>query len=274
MNNILLLISFIIGSIGMGIAQPAIKEELKNTSYPRQGNDNLKKEWNNGSGGIIQSSDNSDEYVIENKQAYSDSILAYYHEKYQQHLSKQQVREKNLLKEPELPEMPTFDGPDFDEPNIGKPGTMPPWVLNVLLFIVVGFGLFLIFYLIIKNSGKSLNKFKKYDDYWNPEIVPVSDLENRLENALKKAKYREAVRIYFTLILKELIRLNQIQWTREKTNHEYLNGIKNQAFRPAFYSCIHIFDVIWYGEYEIDKSRFDEVQPVLTAFLNTLKGHE
>jgi hypothetical protein len=32
--------------------------------------------------------------------------------------------------------------------------------------------------------------------------------------------------------------------------------------------------VIWYGEYEIDKSRFDEVQPVLTAFLNTLKGHE
>jgi hypothetical protein len=106
--KIRLFISFIIGSIGLGIAQPAIREELKNTSYPRQGNDNLKKEWNNGSGGIIQSSDVSDEYVIEDKQAYSDSILAHYHEKYQQHLSKQLVREKNLLKEPELPEMPTF----------------------------------------------------------------------------------------------------------------------------------------------------------------------
>jgi hypothetical protein len=170
--------------------------------------------------------------------------------------------------------MPSIDGPDFDEPDISKPGTIPPWILNVLLFIVVGLGLFILFYLIIKNSGKSLTNFKRYDDYWNPEIVPVSDLEKRLAQAIAKEKYREAVRIYFTLILKELIRLNQIKWTREKTNNEYLIGLKNSEFRSAFQSCIHVFDVIWYGEYEIDKSRFNEVEPTLASFLNTLKAHE
>lgn len=261
-------------SIGSSLAQHPLKQELKNTSYPKQGNDQLKKEWNNSPGGIIQSSDYTDEFIIENKPVYSDSILAHYHEKYQEHLAKKQVREKNLLKEPELPEMPSIDGPDFDEPDIGKPGTIPPWVLNVLLFIIVGLGLFLIFYLIIKNSGKSLPNFKRYDDYWNPEIVPITDLEKRLNHAITKEKYREAVRIYFTLILKELIRLNQINWTREKTNHEYLIGLKNSGFRTAFQSCIHVFDVIWYGEYEIDKSRFNEVEPILTSFLNTLKAHE
>ena len=106
------------------------------------------------------------------------------------------------------------------------------------------------------------------------EIVPVSDLEKRLEQAISKEKYREAVRIYFTLILKELIRLNQIKWTREKTNHEYLIGLKNPNFRSEFQSCIHVFDVIWYGEYEIDNSRFNEVEPTLKSFLNTLKAHE
>ena len=261
-------------SVGFSLAQNPIKQELKNTSYPKQGNDHLRKEWNNSPGGIIQSSENTDDYVIENKQAYSDSILAHYHEKYQQHLAKKQIREKNLLKEPELPEMPSIDGPDFDEPDIAKPGTIPPWVLNVLLFIVVALGLFIIFYLIVKNSGKSSPNFKRYDEYWNPEIVPVSDLEKRLEQAISKEKYREAVRIYFTLILKELIRLNQIKWTREKTNHEYLIGLKKPNFRSEFQSCIHVFDVIWYGEYEIDNSRFNEVEPTLASFLNTLKAHE
>ena len=57
-------------SVGLSLAQHPLKQELKNTSYPKQGNDHLKKEWNNSPGGIIQSSDNTDEYVIENKQAY------------------------------------------------------------------------------------------------------------------------------------------------------------------------------------------------------------
>ena len=268
-----LIIYCFIGCFGVLHAQDGIEEALKNTRYTKQGNQKLKKEWNNGSGGIIQSKDVSDG-ELEDKHAYSDSILAYYHEKYQAHLSKKQAREKNLLKEPELPEMPTFEGPDFDEPDIPEPGTMPPWILNVLLFIVVGFGLFIIFYLILKNSGKSINNFKKFDEYWNPEIVPVIDLENRLKQAMMKEKYREAVRVYFTLILKELIRLNQIKWTREKTNHEYLMGLKNKAYYTPFSACIHIFDVIWYGEYEIDKHRFNEVEPTLRAFLNTLKTHE
>ena len=119
-----------------------------------------------------------------------------------------------------------------------------------------------------------MNNFKKFDEYWNPEIVPVIDLEHRLKQAMMKEKYREAVRVYFTLILKELIRLNQIKWTREKTNHEYLMGLKNKAYYTPFSACIHVFDVIWYGEYEIDKHRFNEVEPTLRAFLNTLKSHE
>jgi len=104
--------------------------------------------------------------------------------------------------------------------------------------------------------------------------VLFRSLEKRLEQAIVKEKYREAVRIYFTFILKELIRLNEIKWTREKTNHEYFIGLKNSAFRSAFQSCIHVFAVIWYGEYEIDKSRFNEVEPTFASFLNTLKVHE
>ncbi len=271
------IICFYIVFFGVVHAQNNIEKALKNTRYTKQGNQKLKKEWNNSSGGIIQSSVEShydSDRVLVDKQSYSDSILAGYHEKYQAHLAKKQIREKNLLKEPELPEMPTFDGPDFHEPDIPKPGTLPPWILNVLLIIVIGFGLFIIFYIILRNTGKSKNNFKKFDDYWNPEIIPVSDLEQRLKQSIIKKKYREAVRIYFTMILKELIRLNQIKWTREKTNLEYLISLRNRSFYTNFSSCIHVFDVIWYGEYEIDFDRFNEVEPIFIAFLNTLKTHE
>lgn len=274
MRSVAIFCCFFIYS-GLVVGQPSLDKQVENTKYPKAGNYNLNKEWNNGSGLFPEeSTDVYTEDDVENNEHYSDSILLHYHEKYQEHLAKKITREKNLLKEPELPEMPKFESPDFDEPNIAEPDAMPKWILNVLLFIVVGVGLVLIFYLIIKNADKFGSKFQTFDEQWNPEIIPSADFESRLANALKKERYREAIRIYFTLILKELIRLNQIKWTRDKTNHEYLITLKNKEYYADFARCIHVFDVVWYGEYEINRTRYEEVVPQLINFLNKLKSHE
>lgn len=260
---------------GLVVGQTSLEKQIENTKYPKAGNDNLSREWWYSPGGIINPQNNDDYLADETEhKRFSDSMLQHYHEKYQEHLAKKITREKNLLKEPELPEMPKFESPDFDEPNIAKPDAMPKWILNVLLFIVVGVGLVLIFYLIIKNADKFGAKFQTFDEQWNPEIIPSADFESRLANALKKERYREAIRIYFTLILKELIRLSQIKWTRDKTNHEYLITLKNKQFYADFARCIHVFDVVWYGEYEINRTRYEEVVPQLISFLNKLKSHE
>jgi len=261
---------------GLVSGQTSLEKQVENTKYPKAGNYNLKKEWANSPGGIINPLDLEEPLMNEriNTQQYLDSVLLDHHIIYQKHLAKNIAREKNLLKEPELPELPKFESPDFDEPDIANPDAMPKWILNVLLFIIVGAGLILIFYLIIKNADKLGTKFQTFDEQWNPEIIPSSDFEARLAIALKKERYREVIRIYFTLILKELIRLNQIKWTREKTNHEYLITLKNKQYYVDFSRCIHVFDVVWYGEYEIDRTRYEEVVPQLISFLTCLKSHE
>ena len=94
----------------------------------------------------------------------------------------------------------------------------------------------------------------------------------RLENALKTENYRECIRIYFTMILQLLIAQNQINWRREKTNHEYLFEIKSTRIKKSLANCIRIFDLVWYGEYHLDKTRFEQIQTHFHSLLNELKG--
>ena len=264
-------------SLGAYWGQKDIESQLKETKYPKPGNSDLKKEWRKSPSGIVDFNTYSNEEEtapsidVDQK---TDSILEQHHTTYQKYLSKKKAREKNLLKEPELPEMPAIEGPEIEEPDLFEPGKVPSWILKLLLFIVVGIGLIFLFYTLIKNSGKLSRPYHTYDEFWNPEIVPVSDLEKRLETALKKENYREAIRIYFTLILKELIRLKQIKWHRDKTNHDYLFQMKSVVYRPSFGQCVHIFEVVWYGDYAIDRSRYEEICPVLQTFLSTLKSNE
>jgi hypothetical protein len=121
-----------------------------------------------------------------------------------------------------------------------------------------------------QNFSSKINQI--VDDNWNPEVITVSELESRLENALKNEVYREVIRIYFTMILQELIRLQLIKWRLEKTNQQYIYEVKNQILRAELRKCTRYFDIVWYGEYNIDRAKFEEIQPHFTRFIQTLKA--
>jgi hypothetical protein len=251
-----------------------IEKTIKNTSYPRNGAYQENDNWVSSELPLSVSSSDSpgNELLTQAQKQQEDKSLERKHTQYQAYLKKAKAKKQNVLKEPELLEVPKFESPDVDEPNIGKLGKIPTGLLKVILVFIVVALLILIFYQRFKKGIRWQKRGSKQDNYWNPEVVTQSDLENRLAKALKKEKFREAVRIYFTLILKELIRLNQIRWAKEKTNHEYLNTLKNKGLQKEFAVCIHVFDVVWYGEYEIDQEKFNEVGPKLTAFLTKLRA--
>lgn len=254
----------------MGQNEKSLDKELKRTKYTRSGNYKGTNVWQYQTPPSLLEEQTLEEQ--NNVSNLNDSMLEMHHELYQKHLKKAQKKERDLLKQPELLDMPEFEEPDFDGPDIGDPDDLPKGLWTTLLFIIIAILLVLIFYFLFK-KGIRWDRFgSKMVDHWNPEVVSESDFESRLSKALKKERYREAVRIYFTLILKELIRLNQIKWKRDKTNHLYLLEIKNKSFSPVFSKCIHVFDVVWYGEYEIDKEKYDEVAPLLIAFLSSLKN--
>ena len=185
--------------------------------------------------------------------------------------------EKNIKKPREI-EIPEFDPPEFDDPDIDLDVDAPDpskiskstWrtILFILLFSIVI--VLLYFWMKRQNFSSKINQI--VDENWNPEVITVSELESRLENALKNEVYREVIRIYFTMILQELIRLQLIKWRLEKTNQQYIYEVKNQILRAELRKCTRYFDIVWYGEYNIDRAKFEEIQPLFTRFIQTLKA--
>jgi hypothetical protein len=185
---------------------------------------------------------------------------------------------EKIIKKPKEIKIPEFDPPEINDPDIDLDVAAPDpskiskstWrtILFILLFSIVI--VLLYFWLKRQNFSSKINQI--VDENWNPEVITVSELESRLENALKNEVYREVIRIYFTMILQELIRLQLIKWRLEKTNQQYIYEVKNQLLRAELRKCTRYFDIVWYGEYNIDRAKFEEIQPHFTQFIQTLKA--
>ena len=179
------------------------------------------------------------------------------------------------VERPDPIEIPEFDVDppdiDIDPPDIDIDPPNLDWLWKLLLFILIAAAILVIFYLIFKNR-KPANKKVLVDveNDWNPEVISKTELELRLDDAMEKNDYRECVRIYFTFILKELIRKSWIKWKKEKTNHHYVMEMAGKPNQRAFMECVRIYDLVWYGEYQIDEEIFDMLQPILKEYYQSL----
>lgn len=164
---------------------------------------------------------------------------------------------------------------DIDPPDVNVPRVNTPKVggsfWKVLLFILIAALVILILYFIFKNADPPNKKvIVDVEDDWNPEVITKTELELRLEAAMSREDYRECVRIYFTFILKELIRKSWINWKREKTNHHYVIEMSGKPNQLVFMECVRIYDLVWYGEYEIDEEIFEMLRPTLQDYYKSL----
>ncbi|MCO5260889.1 MAG: hypothetical protein M9916_12160 [Crocinitomicaceae bacterium] len=173
----------------------------------------------------------------------------------------------------ELPEvkLPKVKLPEVDLPdiNLSGIGTWDFW--RKILLVIIVCALLIILYLIVKRYLPKDSKVKlEIDDEWNPTLVSKSELELKLEKLHFNENYRECIRVHFMFILKELINLQLIDWKVEKTNHDYLNEVIKSKGYDDFSKCIRIYDLVWYGDYEIDKKQYDELRPMLENYYKKL----
>lgn len=141
-------------------------------------------------------------------------------------------------------------------------------VLLILLAVIAGVT---ILYFLLKNKKPTDTKIVvDVEDEWNPEIVTKTELELKLEAAMAREDFRECVRIYFTFILKELIKKGWIRWKKEKTNHHYVIEMGGRDGSFGFMECVRIYDLVWYGDYEIDRDIFELLQPTLLNYYKSL----
>lgn len=176
------------------------------------------------------------------------------------------------VKRPDPIEVPDVDAPDVDLPDIDVDApTIPPAVWKFLLFAILFIAVVWIAYQLIKNKKPTNKKVVvDVDDEWNPEVITKTELELKLESAIEREDYRECIRIYFTFILKELIHKGWIRWKKEKTNHHYVMEMSRNEGALTFMECVRIYDLVWYGEYNINEDIYLLLKPTLENYYKSL----
>lgn len=184
------------------------------------------------------------------------------------------VRRDPSISPPEPIDFPDVDAPDIDVPDIDAPnvsGEFWKYLLIIVLLILIAI---IIYYALRNRAPRNSNiPFEPLEEDLNPATIPKTELEIRLEEAMAREDYRECVRIYFLFAMKELIQRRWIFWKKEKTNIHYIIEMSGKPTAHDFEKVVGIYELVWYGDYHIDRKAYMSMQPTLDTYYKQLEKH-
>lgn len=149
-----------------------------------------------------------------------------------------------------------------------KPSIWPTVLKYSVIAICIGLVVFAVFKLAGIDlkwfSGKSKEVDVPYDE--SLENIHEISFEDELENALQNRNYRFAVRLLYLQTLKHLSDKEIIDWQPNKTNLAYVTEVQNEKGYEEFPQLTYQFEYIWYGDFKIDKSAYENIQQSFQQF--------
>ena len=100
--------------------------------------------------------------------------------------------------------------------------------------------------------------------------IQETDLERFLREAIAGGNYSQAVRIYYLQVIKELSQQEAIQWSREKTNRDYLREMRSHVLSSDFRSATHAYEEVWYGNLNLDQNLFSNIENRMKGLLQKI----
>jgi hypothetical protein len=167
-------------------------------------------------------------------------------------------------------ESPEIESDDNDPLELNSPSENFWLTLGIVLLVVL---LAFIIYQLIKNKTPhdAVVPFEPLAEDLNPATISKTELELRLEEAMRNEDYRECVRIYFLFAMKNLIERRWIFWKKERTNMHYIIEMQGRPGAYDFEQIVNLYDLVWYGDYELDKSAYANIQPELERHYLTIE---
>lgn len=154
-------------------------------------------------------------------------------------------------------------------------GTGVPVLKYVLVIAII---ILLVFLLVKVFAGQSWNKripsektIATIEDIEEISMVPESELERLLREALGRRDFKMAIRIYYVFALRELSEKGLIKWKKDKTNREYLMELSALSQYPVFRDLTILFERIWYGDIELVETDYRRVEPLFKSFTDAVK---
>lgn len=103
------------------------------------------------------------------------------------------------------------------------------------------------------------------------EDIQEMDFESLLEQAILKHDYRRGVRLLFLYALKILSDKQLIHLDSGKTNHDYVDELKDRELKTGFKELSFYFDYAWYGNFSISADTFLKAQGTFHLWKNKVR---
>ena len=144
---------------------------------------------------------------------------------------------------------------------------LPYFILTLLIFLLVRF--------FLKVNSRTLITGKKeapsFQFTEDEQIIKNEDINALINDAIAKNNYRLAIRYYYLLSLKYLTEKHVITWQQEKTNEDYITEIESETLKNNFKNITRIYDYVWYGEFNVDQLRFENLKVPFESLNSSLK---
>jgi len=142
-------------------------------------------------------------------------------------------------------------------------------IISLLIYILI---LVFVGNLLFKNiKVKAGNEFTEEN---HEEDIHSNDLEKLYREAILNNNFRQAIRIYYLIVLRELSILQLIIWKKDKTNSEYLFEMKGHTYYSDFREITSHFERVWYGEFELTEVIFQSVNPKFESFMSEIRNKD
>ena len=104
-------------------------------------------------------------------------------------------------------------------------------------------------------------------DYENlVEDIHEINFESAIDEAVAQRNFRLAVRLLYLQTLKRLTDAGLIAWKPDKTNRQYVYEVANTPLHPDFDRLTTQFEFVWYGDFPVDETRFQQLKGNFLAF--------
>ena len=159
------------------------------------------------------------------------------------------------------------------KPSIGKTRNV-----DIVAYIIIFLALILIIKSLFKLQFQGLFRKKAQPNqgillYQEEENIHEMDIKLLKKEAVATANYRKATRYLYLETLKQLNDKAHIQWQPSKTNYHYLQEVLSKHFYQDFKMLTLLFDYVWYGEFILDKERYDRIEQDFLTFNRRLEEH-
>jgi hypothetical protein len=103
------------------------------------------------------------------------------------------------------------------------------------------------------------------------ENIHAIDFEKQIAEAIAAQQYGNAIRLFYLKTLKQLTDRQLIDWRINKTNQDYLQELGKKEIAPAFRDLTFLFEYIYYGDFRITHTDFEQAQAAFKNFEEQLK---